>query len=492
MFALMLAVFLGMLDAQIVATALPRIVSDLGGLSEFAWVTTAYIIASSVSTPVYGKLGDLFGRKNVFLTAIVLFLAASFACGLAQNIGQLIAFRVVQGIGAGGLLVSVLAIIGEMFAPREGARYYGYFSMVFAVSALAGPAVGGVLTDALSWRWVFFLNVPLALLALIAVGLFLHLPRHPRRPRIDYAGIVLLTGAIVGLTLVTSWGGVRYDWTSGIILGLGAATLLCTALFILVERRVPEPVIPLRLFKNSTLTLAVLIGALAGAVFLGSVNFLALFVQVVTGATPTQSGLILLPMMLGLVASSMLSTKHIAKSGRYKWYPVASMALGLVAAALLATMDADTPRAVAIGYMVVLGVAAGLNIQVLAMAAQNAAPREDMGAVSATIPFFRTVGTSIGISVFAAIFYDRLATSLAEHLPADARGSLSVDATSSQEVLQHLPAAVRHGVAQAYADALSPVFLATLPMLAVGLVLALLLKDVRLRQHHHGGDAKAE
>ncbi|BCJ47982.1 hypothetical protein GCM10010168_23410 [Actinoplanes ianthinogenes] len=492
MFALMLAVFLGMLDAQIVATALPRIVSDLGGLSEFAWVTTAYIIASSVSTPVYGKLGDLLGRKNVFLTAILFFLAGSAASGLAQSIGQLILFRVVQGIGAGGLLVSVLAIIGEMFSPREGAKYYGYFSIVFAASALAGPAVGGALTDLLSWRWVFFVNVPLALLTLLAVGLFLHLPGQPRRPQIDYAGIVLLTGAIVCLTLVTSWGGVRYDWTSGVIVGLGVATVVLTALFILVERRVAEPVIPLRLFKNSTLTLAVLIGALAGAVFLGSVNFLALFVQVVTGATPTQSGLILLPMMLGLIASSMLSTKHIARTGRYKWYPVASMALGLVAAGLLSTMDADTPRAVAIGYMVVLGIAAGLNIQVLAMAAQNAAPREDMGAVSATVPFFRTIGTSIGISVFAAIFYGRLASSLAEHVPAEARGHLSVDATSSQEVLKHLPEAVRHGIAQAYADALTPVFLATLPMLAVGLVLALLLKDVRLRQHHHGGDSTTE
>ncbi|MFC4148506.1 MDR family MFS transporter [Micromonospora mangrovi] len=492
MAALLLAVFLGMLDAQIVATALPRIVSDLGGLSEFAWVTTAYIIASSVSTPVYGKLGDLFGRKNVFLTAIVFFLAGSAASGFAQNIGQLIAFRAVQGIGAGGLLVSVLAIIGEMFPPREGARYYGYFSMVFAVSALAGPAVGGVLTDWLSWRSVFFINVPLALLALLAVGLFLHLPRHPRRPHIDYAGIALLAGTIICLTLVTSWGGVRYDWTSGPILGLGAATLVCAVLFIVVERRVGEPVIPLRLFRSSTLTLAVLIGALAGAVFLGAVNFLALFVQVVTGATPTESGLVLLPMMLGLIASSMLSTKHIARSGRYKWYPVASMALGLVAALQLASMDADTPRAVAIGYMTLFGIAAGLNIQVLAMAAQNAATRQDMGAVSATVPFFRSVGTSVGISVFAAIFYGRLASSLAEHVPANARGSLSLDATSSQEVLRHLPPEVRHGIAQAYADALTPVFLAALPMLAVGLVLALLLKDVRLRQHHHGDDAKGE
>ena len=345
MAALLLAVFLGMLDAQIVATALPRIVSDLGGLSEFAWVTTAYIIASSVSTPVYGKLGDLLGRKNVFLTAIFFFLAGSVASGLAQSIGQLIAFRVVQGIGAGGLFVSVFAIIGEMFSPREGARYYGYFSMVFAVSALAGPAVGGALTDWLSWPAVFFINVPFALLALLAVGLFLRLPSHPRRPHIDYAGIALLTGA----SSASPWPpvGAGSDTPgpprpSSTAWAWRRSCSPCCSSWL--NAGVSESVIPLRLFRNSTLTLAVLIGALAGAVFLGSVNFLALFVQVVTGATPTQSGLILLPMMLGLLASSNLSSKYIARSGRYKWYPVASMSLGIVAVLQLSTMDADTPR----------------------------------------------------------------------------------------------------------------------------------------------------
>jgi EmrB/QacA subfamily drug resistance transporter len=489
MSGLMLAVFLAMLDAQIVATALPRIVGDLGGLDKFAWVTTAYLIASSISTPVYGKLGDLFGRKGIFLVSITVFLVGSLACGLAQDIDQLIAFRVVQGIGAGGLFVAVLSIIGGLFSPREGARYYGWFSIVFAVSAIAGPAVGGVLTDLVGWRSVFFVNLPIGLVALAAVALSLRLPRQPRRPHIDYAGIVLLAGAILALLLLTSWAGVRYAWSSPVILGLGAATVVLTGLFVVAERRAREPVIPLHLFRNSTLSLCVVLGVVSGAVFLGTVNFLALFVQVVTGASPTLSGLVLLPMMFGVIVSSMLSTRRIAASGHYKVYPVLSMALGLVAVLLLSTMDAGTPRPVAIGYMVLLGIAAGLNIQVLAMASQNAAPPQDMGAVSATIPFFRTMGTSLGISLFAAIFYDRLVTALPRHVPATALADLPRDATSSPEVLRHVSAPVRLGVADAYADALAPVFLAAVPLLVLGLVLALLLKNLPLRMGDHGDAA---
>ncbi|MGW2255594.1 MDR family MFS transporter [Kitasatospora sp. NPDC001660] len=488
-FACMLAIFLGMLDSQVVATALPRIVGDLGGLGLFGWVTTAYIITSSVTTPIYGKLGDLFGRKTVFLVAIVVFLTGSLLSGAAQSMEQLIAFRVVQGLGAGGLFVSVLAIIGELFSPREGAKYYGMFGVVFAGAALAGPAVGGVLTDLLSWHWVFLVNLPVGLVVLGMLITFLHLPPKTRQAKIDYAGSLTLSGSIVALTLLASWGGVKYDWISPQILGLAAVAVLLGALFVAAEKRAAEPVIPLHLFRDSTFSVSVLVSAAAGVVFLGAVVFLALYVQVATGATPTMSGVVLLPMMGGLVTASMVSTKLITRSGHYKWYPVASMAVGIVAALLFSTMDTGTPRAVVISYMLLFGIAAGLNMQVLTMAAQNTAPRDDIGAVHATVSFARQLGSTLGISVFAAIFYSRLTDELATRVPAGALNGVSTDSLTSHEALGKLADSTRHAVEQAYGVSITRVFLATIPVLAVGLVCALLMKDLPLRTWGgHGGD----
>ncbi|MEV7467859.1 MDR family MFS transporter [Streptomyces kronopolitis] len=481
----MFAIFLGMLDAQIVATALPRIVGDLGGLDVFAWVTTAYIIASSVTTPLYGKLSDIFGVKNVFLAAVAIFIAGSAACGLAQSIGQLIAFRTLQGIGAGGLFVSVLAIIGSLFTPREGARYYGLFGIVFAASALIGPAAGGVLTDVISWHWVFFINLPVGLVVLFLISRFLRLPSRPGRAKIDYAGFVTLAGAVVIATLLTSWGGVSYSWLSPQILGLGAGFVVLTAAFVAIERKAAEPVIPLHIFRDRTFTLCCLLSIVAGMVFLGAVNFLALYVQVVTGASPSMSGLVLLPMMLGLVVSSVGSSKLIARTGRYKLYPVLSMSLGIVAAVLLSTMDTGTPRWLAIVYMVIFGLAAGLNMQVLTMASQNTAPRADLGAVSASVTFARQLGSSVGISLFAAVFYGRLTDELAERVPPGALDATDPDSLSSQQVLDRLAAPVRHAVEQSYADSLTAVFHTAIPVLAVALVCALMLKNIPLRSQDH-------
>ncbi|MDJ0341861.1 MDR family MFS transporter [Streptomyces sp. H10-C2] len=481
MFGCLTAVFLGLLDAQIMATALPRVAGDLGGLNVFAWVATAYIIASSVTTPLYGKLGDLFGRKGVFLAAIGIFLVGSAACGWAQSIEQLLAFRVVQGIGAGGLFVSVLSVIGELFSPREGARYYGYFSIAFAGAALAGPPIGGVLTDALGWRWVFYINLPVGALAFALVAVFLRLPVRPRRPQIDYTGFLLLSAAIVALTLLTSWAGARYGWASATILGLAAVIVVAVALFLAVEKRAAEPVIPLHLFKDSTFTISAVVSVVAGFVFVGSVNFLALFLQVVTGASATMSGVILLPMMLGLVASSMISARVISHTGNYKWYPAASMGIGIISALLLATMDAGTSRVAAAGYMLLLGIAAGLNMSVLTMAAQNTAPRDDIGAVSATVSFGRMLGASLGISVFAAIFYSRLTDELARRVPAGALAGTDRNSLSDAAVLGKLGAPVRLAVEQAYAASLTPVFLTAAPVLALGLVLSVLLKNTPLR-----------
>ncbi|MFE0799671.1 MDR family MFS transporter [Streptomyces sp. NPDC058812] len=491
--ACLLAVFLAMLDSQIVATALPRIVGDLGGLDVFAWVTTSYIIASSVTTPVYGKLSDLFGRKKIFIVAVVLFLIGSALSGAAQSMDQLIVFRTVQGIGAGGLFVSVLAIIGELFSPREGAKYFNLFGIVFALAALAGPAVGGVLTDLLSWHWVFLVNLPVGIAILVLVATCLHLPAGNRTAHIDYTGFALISGAIVALSLAASWGGVKYDWLSPQILGLAAGALLLAVLFVAAERRAAEPVIPLHLFRDSTFAVSVLVSVAAGIVFLGTVNFLALYVQVVTGASPTMSGVVLLPMMFGLVASSVISGKAITETGRYKWYPVLSMALGIVGALLLATMDTGTSRAVVIGYMLVFGLAAGLNMQVLTMAAQNTAPRDDIGAVHATVAFSRQLGSTVGISLFASIFYNRLTAEIADRVPAGALHGIDVDALSSHETLGRLTDSVRHAVEQAYAAALTPVFLTAVPVLAAGLLAALAMKNLPLRSwDDQGADAAAE
>ncbi|WP_328930700.1 MFS transporter (plasmid) [Streptomyces sp. NBC_00190] len=487
MVACMLSAFVAILDMQIVATALPRIAGDLGGIDLFAWVTTAYVIASSVTTPIYGKLGDLFGRKVVYLSAMALFLLGSALSGLAGSMELLIVFRIVQGLGAGGLFVSVLAIIGELFTPREGAKYYGMFGMVFAGASLAGPAVGGLLTDALSWHWVFLVNLPVGAVIVALLAKYLHLPRKVRESKLDYAGIVTLSGAIVAVTLLTSWGGVEYSWTSPQIIGLGLATLLLLGLFVKAESAAAEPIVPLRLFKDSTFTISLLGTMICGIVFVGTVNFLALYVQVATGASPTTSGFVLLPMMLGLVLTSVVSSKIIGKTGKYKIFPILSMALGIVGAVLLSTMDADTPRALAIAYMLVFGLASGLSAQVFTQAAQNTAPPQDMGAVSGTVTFGRSFGTSIGISLFAAIFYGRLTDEIADRVPAGALNGVDHNSLSSDTVLNSLDATVRTAIEQAYAAALTPVFIAAVPVLVVGLVLTLLMKNSTLRSRHHGG-----
>ncbi|MFD4790054.1 MDR family MFS transporter [Streptomyces sp. NPDC058459] len=487
----MLAAFLAILDTQIVATALPRIVGDLHGIDLFAWVTIAYVIASSVTTPIYGKLGDLFGRKVTFLSAIALFMLGSALSGLSGSMEQLIAFRVVQGMGAGGIFVSVLSIIGDLFTPREGAKYYGMFGMIFAGASLAGPAVGGVLTDTLSWHWVFLVNLPLGATVFFLLARYLHLPRRVRQSSLDYAGILTLSGAIVSATLLTSWAGVQYAWTSPRIIGLGVAAVLCLTLFIVSESRAEEPIVPLRLFKDSTFTLSLLGTIVCGVVFVGSVNFLALYVQVVTGASPTTSGFVLLPMMLGLVLSSIGSSKIIRKTGKYKIFPVLSMGLGIVGALLLSTMDASTPRAVSVLYMVVFGFASGMSAQVFTQAAQNTAPPQDLGAVSGVATFGRSFGTSIGISLFAAIFYSRLSDEITAHVPAAALRDVDPDTLSSQSVLDSLTAPVRHTVEEAYAAALHPVFVTAVPILAVGLVITLCMKNLTLRSRHHGGASES-
>jgi MFS family permease len=373
---LFLSVFLAMLDAQIVATALPRIAAEFGGTGTYAWVTTAYLLAGSVTAPLHGKLGDVFGRKRVLLGALALFLLGSLACGLAPSASFLIAGRVLQGAGSGGLFVSVGASLGEMFTPREGAKYFGWFSICFAVASLAGPVAGGLLTGVAGWRSIFLVNLPLGLLALALLAT-LDLPRRRKEAPFDFAGVVLLGAAITGFTLLTPW---------SIALGAVAA-----AAFVRVERRAAAPVLPLRLFRDRTFTVSVLLSVLAGFAFLGSVNYIAVLLQADAG--PAEGGLRLIPMTIAVAVSSAVASKIIARTGSYRWAPRLSMALGLLAVLGLLTLD-GLPSV--LGCLVVFGVAAGLNLQVLVMATQNTAPAADRGAVAAGVNLARALGSSLG------------------------------------------------------------------------------------------------
>ncbi|SDL64326.1 drug resistance transporter, EmrB/QacA subfamily [Lentzea albidocapillata subsp. violacea] len=479
-FTLMVAVFLSLLDTQIVATALPRMVSELGGLDLFAWVTTGYLIGGSAAVPIYGKLGDLFGRKRVFVVSIVVFLVGSLACGLATSMTQLIVFRVIQGIGSGGLFISVLSIIGEMFSPREGARYYGWFSITFGAASLAGPTIGGILTDFAGWRWVFLVNLPIGVVALLVIITMLDLPARITKATIDYAGVILLVLAIVGLNLLTGWAGSKYAWGSPVILGLAAGSVIAVVLFILSQHRAVDPIMPLRLFRNSTFSIAVTISFIAGFVGLGIVNYLVLWLQTVLSLGVQESGYVLAAMMLGVVVTSYVTTKIIARTGSYRWYPVLSMVVFAVAAVLFATAGPSTGLVPAVVYMLLFGVAGGLNSQALSLAVRNTASYQDIGATQGTATMLRQMGTALGVSLFAALMTSRLTTELNERLGSGSGVPVDKDGSLSPEVLGKLSAEVRLRVSTAYADALQTVFLAVIPIVLVGFVVSLFLKDVKL------------
>ncbi|MFC6936230.1 MDR family MFS transporter [Actinomadura yumaensis] len=481
---LLLAGLMSSLDATVLGTALPTIVGDLGGLDRLAWVSTAYVLATSVAVPLSGRLGDLFGRRPVLLAGLAAFLAGSAACGAAPTMTLLIAFRVVQGAGAGCLLSSMFALTGELFEPRERARYQGYSAIVFAVSSVAGPLVGGLLTDHASWRWAFYLNLPLGLAALATTLLFLRLPKPKGRPRVDYPGIVLLGGAVTCFTLLTSWAGGRYAWASAETLGLAAATAVLLALWLLAERRAAEPVIPPRLFRDRSFAIACAVAAVGGATGFGLATYLPMFFQVVGGAGATESGLLLLPMMAALLASSSLAGRRIARTGRYHRLPAASMAVSAAGVALLATMDTGTGLVAAGAFMAVLGFGAGLSQQVVLLVAQNSAPPRDLGAASSGVFAARMVGTAAGMAVFGSIVSGRFAAEVGKRVPAGRVPSF--DDAVRPEVLRTLPAPVRDGVAEAFAHAFSVLFAASLPLLAVGLAAALLLRHVPLAERGPG------
>lgn len=481
--ALMLMILLSALDQTIVSTALPAIISDLGGIRHLSWVVTAYLLAVTASTSLWGKLGDQFGRKKLFLTCIVVFLVGSTLCGIAQNMLQLILARGLQGIGAGGLMVLASALVGDVVSPRDRGKYQGLFGVVFGVSSVAGPLLGGLFVDHLSWRWMFYVNLPLGLLAFV-MGLCFLPGRSPTgRQNIDYAGIVLLAATAVCLTLVASWGGSVYGWLSWQIIGLVVTAVVLGLGWWLTARRAVDPVIPLGLFRHSTAVMAMAIGFCVGFVMMGTMAFLPLFLQIVHGQSPTASGLYLLPMVVGMLITSVPSGRLVTRTGRYKPYPIAGMALTATGLFLMSRMRPDSSLLEMGLYFFVLGAGLGLVMQVVVMVVQNAVTYDDLGVATSTATFFRSIGGSFGTAVFGAVFAGQLASNLAERaekvrLPP---GMKPADLESDPRILDQLSPGEQAGFLASYADAIDVVFQTAVPVAILGFVLAVFLKQLPLR-----------
>ncbi|ULR52588.1 MDR family MFS transporter [Streptomyces deccanensis] len=483
--ALMIAMLLAMLDNMIIGTAMPTIVGELGGLEHLSWVVTAYTLATAASTPIWGKLGDLYGRKRVFMTSIVIFLIGSALSGMAQDMGQLIGFRAVQGLGAGGLMVGVMAIIGDLIPPRERGKYQGMMAGVMALAIIAGPLVGGSITDHWGWRWSFYINLPLGIVALIAVSAVLHLPKPSREGRsarnIDYLGAALLTVGITAIVLVTTWGGTEYAWGSAVIMELIALGVTSLVGFVFVQKRAAEPVIPLHIFRSRNFTLMSVIGFFTGFVMFGAVLFLPLYQQSVQGASATNSGLLLLPMLGAMLAVSMVAGRVTTNSGRYKVFPVVGSVLMIVGLFLLAQMDTGTSRVTSGVFMAVLGAGMGCLMQITMLVAQNSVEMKDMGVASSTTTLARTLGSSFGVAIMGALFNSRVQDVMAER--AGALGSKVTEQSAQLDApsMAKLPEAVREAYQYAVSSGTHSAFLLGAVVSVVALVAAVFVKEVPLR-----------
>ncbi len=482
--ALMLAMFLAALDQTIVSTALPTIVSDLGGLEHLSWVVTAYLLASTASTPLWGKLGDMYGRKGVFQACIVIFLVGSALCGLAQNMPELILFRALQGIGGGGMMVLTQAIVGDVVPPRDRGRYQGFFGAVFGVTSVGGPLLGGLFVDHLSWRWVFYINLPIGIVALLVISSVLHLPRSHLRHKIDYLGTLVLAGIATSLVLMTSLGGVSYPWGSWQTYALAGVAVVLLLAFVPIERRAAEPVMPLRLFRLPVFNVTSGIGFIVGFAMFGALTFIPTFLQVVHGVSATTSGVRMLPMVLGMLLTSIWTGQIISRTGRYKIYPILGTGITAIALWLMSQLGVDsTVLGMSLAFLV-LGLGLGLVMQVLVLVVQNAVPYEDLGVATAGATFFRSIGGSFGVAVFGSIFSNQLASNVRDALAGTTLPSGFDPSTikGDPQVISQLPADVGRSIIGAYSDSISTVFLYAAPIAVIAFVLAWFVKEEPLRK----------
>lgn len=476
---LMLSMLLASLNQTVLSTALPTIVGELHGVNDMLWVITAFILASTITMPIYGKLSDVMGRKPLLIAAIVVFMIGSVIGGVASDMSTLITARVIQGLGGGGLLILSQAVIADVVPPRERGKYMGMMGGVFAIASVAGPLLGGWFTEGPGWRWVFWINIPLGLLALAGAAFFLKVPKHAGKPKLDLVGMVLIAFATTCLVLFATWGGSKYDWNDPIILGLIAGAIVSAAALVFTESRTAEPIMPLHLFKDRNFNLATIAGLLIGVAMYGAIGYLPTYLQMAFSVNATESGLLMIPMMGALLVASVMSGQLVSRTGRYKWMPIAGGVLVAASLVLLSTLNPESPLWEICAYLAVMGLGLGLSMQMMVLIVQNSFPLREVGTATASNNFFRQIGATLGSAVVGSLFASRLAALLIERLPAAATGGGTPGGSNSltPASVSKLPPAIKESIISSYNDALTPIFIWMVPLALIAAVLMCFIKE---------------